>query len=77
VAEDVVEWSKKIRKGGAISGHDYVYFPTSTDSYVRHIVDAYTQAFSIQQWYVLGSKHAPEGEVRDKWRSFLWLKPYD
>ena len=24
VAEDVVEWSKKVRKGGAISGHDYV-----------------------------------------------------
>ena len=75
IAEDILEWPKKVRKGGVISGHDYVYFPDSTDSYVKYVVDTYTQAFNIQNWYVLGRKHAPEGEKRDKWRSFLWFKP--
>ena len=26
VAEDIWEWSKKVRKGGTISGHDYMFF---------------------------------------------------
>jgi len=75
IAEDLVEWSKKVKKGGVISGHDYVYFPESTDSYVRYMVDTYTQAFDIHNWFVLGRKDEIEGEKRDKWRSFMWFKP--
>jgi hypothetical protein len=77
VAEDISEWSKKIRVGGAITGHDYIYTNPRTQSGICHViyvVNAYTQAYEIDNWYLLGKKRAPEGEVRDKFRSWMWIK---
>lgn len=78
VAEDIYEWSRKVKKGGCISGHDFVHSTVKTGPYVchvKHVVRAYTAAYRINDWYVLGRKNfAPEGEIRDRWRSFLWIK---
>lgn len=78
VTEDIYEWSKKIKKGGAICGHDFIFTKTQPSSpyvcHVRYVVEAYTKAFKIKNWYVLGRKHAGEGEKRDQWRSWLWIK---
>ena len=78
VTEDIFEWSKKIKKGGTICGHDYVYTKSQPSSpyacHVRYVVDAYTNAFKIKDWYVLGRKNALEGEKRDLWRSWMWIK---
>lgn len=75
VAEDIVEWSKKVRKGGVISGHDYIHIERTFDNvHVKWVVDAYTQAFKIRNWYLLGRKEKIEGEVRDKQRSWMWIK---
>jgi len=76
VAEDIIEWSKKIRKGGAICGHDYFYAQDRPfdNIHVRYVVDAYTKALNINPWYVLGRKAKIEGETRDNFRSFLWIK---
>lgn len=78
VAEDLWEWSKKVRKGGMISGHDYFVprRPYREAAYVLHtkfVVDAFTKAMKIDKWYVLGSKIRKEGENRDRFRSFMWL----
>ena len=78
VTEDIFEWSKKIKKGGAICGHDYILTATPPNSpyvcHVKQVIDAYTEAFGIKDWYLLGQKHAPEGDTRDRCRSWLWIK---
>lgn len=79
VTEDIYEWSKKVKKGGCISGHDYAYGKISARQpyclQVKYVVDAYTKAFDIKNWYVLGRKHKQfEGEKRDQYRSWLWIK---
>lgn len=77
VIDDIWEWSKKVRPGGVISGHDYGVTVDAGDKYTYHVkyaVDAYTEARQIKNWYVLGRKETREGEIRDKWRSWMWIK---
>ena len=78
VAEDIYEWSFKVREGGAISGHDYAYARNAgiplNILHVGHVVDAYTKAFEIKPWYVLGRVKRRDGEVRDGFRSWMWFK---
>lgn len=81
VTEDIYEWSKKVKPGGIICGHDYIY--TNPKSllgicHVIYVVNAYTQAYKIDNWYLLGRKKAPEGEKRDRFRSWMWVnKKYE
>lgn len=75
IAEDLVEWTKKVKKGGIVSGHDYFY--TKAENSVWHVapvLNAYVQAFGISNWYLIGSKKSKEGEKRDKWRSWMFVK---
>ena len=74
VAEDLCDWSKKVRKGGIISGHDYIYSKPTT-FHVHHVVDAYVEAFGIKNFWILGRKIYKEGERRDRWRSWMWFNP--
>src|SRR4029078_5218989 len=78
VIEDLVEWSKKIRSGGIISGHDYIYTNPRTAAGICHViyaVNAYTATYKIKNWYLLGRKEEKPNEKRDKWRSWMWVKP--
>lgn len=74
VAEDIWEWSKKVKKGGTISGHDYMFFKKLGYCDVKYVVEAYTAAMEIPKWYVLGRRHPRPGEKRDKFRSWFWFK---
>jgi SAM-dependent methyltransferase len=76
IAEDVPEWSQKVRKGGIVSGHDYARFHPGgwAACQVAEVVDAYVKAFQIKRWYLLGNVEAREGEKRDKYRSWMWVK---
>ena len=77
VAEDICGWSKKVRKGGIISGHDYFYSGATAClnvCHVAYVVDAYTRAYNIKNWYILGRKKYVDGEKRDTWRSWMWFK---
>ena len=77
IAEDLAEWTKKVKKGGIVSGHDYFYTKTGTNNdhwHVAHVLNAYIQAFNIPNWYLLGRNKAIEGEKRDKWRSWMFFK---
>lgn len=71
VIEDIYEWSYKVKDGGVISGHDY---SLSNTIKVKYAVNAYVKAFKISPWYVLGTMREIEGEKRDKWRSWMWIK---
>ena len=65
VAEDLCEWTPKVKKGGVVSGHDYALNKKGArDPYVlqvKYVFHAFTKAFGVRNWYVLGQKH-PEGE---------------
>lgn len=76
VIQDLHYWVPKVRVGGCISGHDYLR-RTNPVRYQCHVVEAvhaYTQAYMIEPWFVLGRKEIIEGELREKVRSFLWVK---
>ena len=80
VIEDIYGWSRKVRKGGIISGHDYALRrgdkvpgkPLTMQSKIA--VDAYTKAFEIRKWYVLGRSEKRKGESREAYRSWFWFK---
>jgi hypothetical protein len=80
VAEDLFEWTKKVKKGGIIAGHDYIYMISAPYSpyacHVKYVVNAFTAAFKIDRWYVLGRRFADPGEKRDRSRSYFWFNPY-
>jgi SAM-dependent methyltransferase len=78
VAEDLFEWHRKVRPGGVIAGHDYSLDKTppyrAYACHVKYVVNAFTSAFGIRRWYVLGNKTPAEGEIRDRRRSYFWIK---
>lgn len=77
IAEDLAEWTKKVRKGGIVSGHDYFFTKTGTGQeywHVAFVLKAYIGAYGIENWYLLGRKDAVPGEKRDKWRSWMFVK---
>ena len=75
VANDIIEWSKKVRNGGIVSGHDYRKSRRSnTRNHVVYVVDAYTLSYRIKPWFLLGSKAKIPGQVRDEARSWFWVK---
>jgi SAM-dependent methyltransferase len=80
VAEDIWEWSKKVRPGGVISGHDYARtrHVEIRDPFVLHVapvVDGYIRALGIKNWYLIGSEESIPGEKRDTFRSWFWINP--
>lgn len=77
IAEDLAEWTKKVKKGGIVSGDDFFYTKLGKGKniwHVAHVLTAFVAAFGISNWYLLGRKHAREGEKRDKWRSWMFIK---
>lgn len=72
VAEDIVEWSKKVKPGGIVSGHDYFYSRKTGENAqdVRWVVDAYMGSKYIQTYYQLGRQRQ-----KDKWPSWMYIKP--
>jgi hypothetical protein len=50
-ADDIHEWSKKIRKGGIVSGHDYAVAVNKQGlnaCHVKYVVDAWVEAKEIE-----------------------------
>lgn len=70
---DIAEWLPKIRPGGIIAGHDYARFRGGFDNKAKEVVDAWTAAYGVRPWFVLGRKDKREGEIRDQHRSWLWV----
>ena len=79
VIDDIEEWSKKVRVGGIVSGHDYwnsydlnnswVQNATETDKnklcQVKDAVDAWTKANKMNPWFIT---------TGDKCSTFFWVK---
>lgn len=75
VIQDLWYWVPKVRRDGIVAGHDFIQ--RVNKSYAMHVVEAvhaYTQAFRISPWFVLGRKAIIEGELREAPRSWMWVK---
>ncbi|OEU68445.1 MAG: hypothetical protein BBJ57_02450 [Desulfobacterales bacterium PC51MH44] len=72
IAEDIFEWSKKIKKGGIMSGHDYVQGESTwVPCHVKYIVNAYVSCYHIKNWYLTDRN---PGMIRDKGtQSWFWI----
>lgn len=71
--EDIVEWAKKIRKGGLIMGHDYVRIKVLNFT-VKDALEKYTRENNIKTWFILGTYRVRSREIRDNSRSWLLIK---
>lgn len=77
VTEDLIGWSKKVKPGGIVSGHDYIR-RSIREPVLCHVVEAvsaFTSAFHIKPYMILGRRECLKNEVRDKPRSWFWVKP--
>lgn len=77
VTEDIVEWSKKVKPGGIVSGHDYTQ-GRAKDKVRYDVIEAvhkYTKDNNIRPWFVLGLSAKIPGIIRDASRSWFWVKP--
>ena len=61
VLTDIIFWTKKVKIGGVIAGHDFYAFRGGG---VVQAVEAYTKMHGIDQWFVTDEKHP----------SWFWLK---
>lgn len=62
---DIVEWSKKVRSGGIIAGHDYNRNKKKDYMcHVKDVVQAYTYAMDIHPYFI----------TSDKSPSWFWVK---
>ncbi len=73
VTEDLNNWSKKVRPGGIVSGHDYISFRSKHYGVVDALKD-YTKENNISPWFVLGIDEKVPGMVRDNYRSWMLVK---
>jgi SAM-dependent methyltransferase len=65
VVNDLIQWAKKVRKGGIVSGHDFRRVKGSAQFHVVEAVTAYVSAYKIRPWFVARKDHSP---------SFFWIK---
>ena len=61
VMQDIIEWSKRVRPGGIVSGHDYYRFRNAG---IIPAVDLYTKMHKIKQFFL----------TDEKTPSFFWIK---
>lgn len=67
VMQDIIEWSKKVRIGGIVSGHDYTQ--RRRERGVVLAVNAYVKAHRIKPWFLTN------GDTEKSWlNSWFWVK---
>lgn len=61
ISEDLIEWSKRVRPDGIVSGHDYA---VSSNSDVIRAVQEYVEKNGVKRWFIT-DEPAP---------SYFWMK---
>jgi len=71
---DLHQWSKKVRMGGIVSGHDYAYYSYRKFNHVKRALEAYARSYRMIPLFIVGSYTRHQGETRDTFRSWFWVK---
>jgi SAM-dependent methyltransferase len=69
ITDDIREWSRVVRSGGIVSGHDYHHEH-------RHVVDAvdnYAKEHDINPYFIVGETDS--GNYPENIPSWFWVKP--
>lgn len=76
VMDDIIQWSKKVRPGGIVAGHDYIRAKSTKPSrnLVRPAVWWYVELKPIKTWFLIGREAKMPGEIRDNDRTYFWIK---
>lgn len=61
VKQDLIEWGKRVRLGGIVSGHDYLI---NLNCDVKRAVDEYVHENGVLEWFITG----------DFSPSYFWVK---
>lgn len=70
---DIEMWTKKVKVGGMVAGHDYVRVKILNFT-IKDALEKYTKENNINPWFVLGSNEIKEGQIRDRTRSWMFVK---
>lgn len=76
VANDLCSWHRKVKIGGIVAGHDYIKKKNSHSFHVPYVVDAFVEAYKIPKLFILGRKERIDGELRDRSRSWFYVKTH-
>jgi len=63
--DDIDDWSKKVRPGGIIAGHDYWRRTKNVTIHVKDAVNSWTYLYGINPWFIFTKDHDP---------SWFWVK---
>lgn len=75
VTNDIAEWSRKVRPGGIISGHDYLFARLPSLMHVPLVVDPWVRAYSLEPLFIMGAREKAAGVKRDDGRSWFYVQP--
>ncbi len=82
VKQDITEWTKKVKPGGIVAGHDYIRLRQPRNEANKHFqygikeaVFHYTTENNIRPWFVLGLTAEYPKLVREGIRSWMFVKP--
>lgn len=64
VLDDLYTWTRKVRPGGLLAGHDYRVVPQKPFIQVKAAVDQFVGDLGIAPWFVFAGERTP---------SFLWV----
>jgi hypothetical protein len=73
VAMDLDKWKNKVKKGGAIMGHDYLFTPNPRPFRgAKYAIEAFARTYDFENWYVVGKPE--ESSRHDPSLSFIFIK---
>ena len=70
---DIILWTRKVKPGGIISGHDYYHGERSRVE-CKLAVDDYTLRHKINPWYITDLEAERITKKRNARRSWFWVK---
>jgi predicted O-methyltransferase YrrM len=74
VAEDLCEWTRKVRVGGIVFGHDFKRAAGNYVNDVKDVVPAYCYAHRITPWFVLGQPGPRDGLFSEGTQSWMFVR---
>lgn len=74
VVNDINEWTKKVRVGGIVAGHDYARYPVPNNIHVVFALEGYAKSYGIKPVFIIGRKDKKDDKKRNGIRSWMFVK---
>lgn len=74
VTNDIHSWLKKIKPGGILAGSSYAMYSSNKNNHMKRVVDNYMVSYHMLPYFIAGAYDMTPGTVRDKYRSWFWVK---